>query len=97
MRATHKPVDLTTVEESAIEGEWAYPMVTRGHIEGALVLGPKRSSESYAPDESNGIMQVAHGVAVALDIGNTHHNGALERIRELLETLPDQLAERLKN
>jgi hypothetical protein len=35
---------------------------------GALVLGPKRSGESYAPDESNAIMQLAREVGAALHI-----------------------------
>jgi hypothetical protein len=96
LRATHKPVDLTAVDRTSIEGEWAYPMVARGRMHGALVLGAKRTSESYAPDESDAIMHVAHGVAGALEIGNAQHDGALEGIRELLETLPDRLAERLK-
>jgi hypothetical protein len=96
LRATHKPVDLTAMDSTSIEGDWAYPMVTRGRMQGALVLGPKRSSESYAPDESEAIMQVAHSVAGALDIGTAQTDGALERMRELLETLPDRLAERIK-
>ena len=84
------------MDSTSIEGDWAYPMVTRGRMQGALVLGPKRSSESYAPDESEAIMQVAHGVAGALDMGTAQTDGALERMRELLETLPDRLAERIK-
>jgi len=96
LRATHKPVDLTVVDSTSIEGEWAYPMVARGRMHGALVLGPKRSAESYAPDESESIMQVAHGVAGALEFGGAQSDGAPERLRELLETLPDRLAERLK-
>jgi hypothetical protein len=66
-------------------------------MHGALVLGPKRSSESYAPDEADNIMHVAHGVASALEIGAAHGNGVMERIEELLETLPDRLAERMKS
>lgn len=96
LRATHKPVDLTAVDSTSIEGEWAYPLVARGRLLGALILGPKRCSESYAPDESDAIMRVAHGVASALEIGRLQGDGAMDRIRELLELLPDRLAERLK-
>jgi hypothetical protein len=96
MRATHKPVDLTAVEGTSIKGEWAYPMVSRGRMHGALVLGPKRCSESYAPDESAAIMQVAHGVANALAVASAQNDGVLTRIHELLDALPDRLAERLK-
>lgn len=96
MRATHKPVGLTAVEGTSIKGEWAYPMVSRGRMHGALLLGPKRCSESYAPDESDAIMQVAHGVANALGIASAQNDGVLTRIHELLNTLRDRLAERLK-
>jgi hypothetical protein len=96
LRATHKPIDLSAVDSTTIEGEWAYPLVARGRMLGALVLGPKRCSESYAPDESEAIMRVAHSVASALEIGKVQTDGAMERIRELLEMLPDRLAERLK-
>ncbi|MBV9271283.1 MAG: hypothetical protein JO165_09315 [Candidatus Eremiobacteraeota bacterium] len=96
LRATRKPVDLSAIDATSIDGEWAYPMVTRGRMQGALVLGPKRCSESYAPDESEAIMHVAHGVAGALEVANGQSDGAMERIRELLETLPERLAERLK-
>lgn len=96
LRATHKPVDLTAVDSTKIGGEWAYPLVARGHMRGVLVLGPKRSSESYAPDESDAVTQVAHGVAGALEMDKAQGDGAMERMRELLETLPDRLAERLR-
>jgi hypothetical protein len=61
-----------------------------------MVLGPKRCSESYAPDESEAIMQVAHGVANALGVASAQNDGVLARIHDLLDTLPDRLAERLR-
>lgn len=67
LRAVHARVDLHTIE-TAIDGEWAYPMVARGRLVGALVLGRKRSQESYAPDESAAIAQLAHSLATALDL-----------------------------
>lgn len=67
LRTWHNVVDLHTVD-TAFEGEFAYPMVARGRLVGALVLGPKRSQESYAPDESQAIEELAHGIAGALDI-----------------------------
>ncbi len=41
-------------------------MIARGRLVGALVLGPKRSGESYAPDESHAMMHLAHSVGGAL-------------------------------
>lgn len=96
LRATRKPVDLTAVDGTSIEGEWAYPMVSRGRVHAVMVLGPKRCSESYAPDESEAIMQVAHGVANALGVASAQNDGVLARIHDLLDTLPDRLAERLR-
>ncbi len=50
-----------------LRGEFAYPMVARGRLTGVVVLGPKRSAEPYAPDESDAIAHLAHGAGLALD------------------------------
>ena len=70
LRAEHTRVDLHAMQ-TALDGEWAYPMAARGRLAGALVLGPKTSGESYAPDESSAIAQLAHSVAGALDAFDT--------------------------
>jgi hypothetical protein len=67
MRDRRKALDLQTLS-TELRGEFAYPMVSRGRLVGVLLLGPKRSGESYAPDESHAIMQLAHDVAGALHI-----------------------------
>ena len=67
LRARHERLDLHAVE-TAIQADFAYPMVARGRLVGALALGPKRSGESYAPDESAAIAQLAHAVAGAVDV-----------------------------
>ena len=67
LRAWHRRVDLATIK-SALRGEFAFPMVARGQLRGVLLLGPKRSGESYAPDELSAIDRVAHGVGLALDV-----------------------------
>ncbi|MBV9233226.1 MAG: GAF domain-containing protein [Candidatus Eremiobacteraeota bacterium] len=66
LRAWHRPVDLHATQ-SALRGEFAYPMVARGRLAGVLVIGPKRSAEPYAPDESDAIAHLAHGAGLALD------------------------------
>lgn len=43
-------------------------IVSRGRLIGALLLGPKRSQESYAPDESSAIEDLAHHVGAVLDV-----------------------------
>jgi len=51
-----------------LRGEFAYPITSRGRLIGALLLGPKRSQESYAPDESDAIEDLAHHVGGVLDV-----------------------------
>jgi hypothetical protein len=75
-------------------------MVTRGHLVGVLVLGTKRSGESYAPDESAAIGHVAHGVASAVDVLSLRSSSGrdeevLQGIRVLRRTMTD-LAELVK-
>ncbi len=106
LRATQKVLDLHDVQ-SAIAGEFAYPMLARGRLVGLLVLGPKRSGESYAPDESDAIAQLAHDAGAALDVLGTKagvaHDNALVRLQESSEAilagireLPQRLAEILE-
>jgi hypothetical protein len=66
MRAWHRPVDLHAVT-SALTGEFAFPMVARGRVVGALVLGAKAGGESYAPDEFDAIRALAHAAGNAID------------------------------
>jgi hypothetical protein len=65
LRDRRKALDLQTLP-TELRGEFAYPMMARGRLFGALVLGPKRLGESYAPDESNAIMQLARTLGGAL-------------------------------
>jgi hypothetical protein len=86
LRASHEIVDLHVVQ-SQLVGEFAYPMLCRGRLVGALVLGPKSSGEPYAPDESAAIAHVAHGVGVALDLLGARPNGVEAEIAEALYSL----------
>lgn len=70
LRAWHKPLDLHGVD-TALRGEVAYPMVARGQLMGALVLGAKRSGEAYAPDESAAVGEIARSVASSLEVLET--------------------------
>lgn len=67
LRAHHAVLDLHGVA-TAITGDYAFPMVSRGRVLGVLVLGPKRSHESYAPDELEAVLRLAHAVGSALDV-----------------------------
>lgn len=67
LRTWNRKLDLHRVE-SQFKGEFAYPIISRGRLIGALLLGPKRSQETYAPDESAAIEDLAHHVGGALDV-----------------------------
>ncbi len=95
IRATHEPLELHTVD-SGIAGDIAFPMTARGQLLGIIVLGPRESGESFAPDEVDAIERVAHSVAVALEIAAVHGDGVLQRIEALLHDLPSAIAERLR-
>ena len=85
LRASHETVDLHCVE-TRLPGEVAYPMLARGRLVGALVLGTKANGETYAPDESAAIAQVAQSVGVALDLLGATTGGQIELL-EALTTL----------
>ncbi len=91
LRTFHEPLDLHAAEGTTISGELAYPMASRGRLIGALVLGPKVTGETYAPDESDAIAQLAHAVGVALDalgVGNEKSRDLmLDGIRAVLSGL----------
>jgi hypothetical protein len=94
LRAWHKPVDLHAVRGSAVHGEFAFPMVSRGRLAGVLVCGAKPDGESYAPDESEALLALAHGVGAALDTlalknDETRRSVAdeLAELRGLIETI----------
>ena len=99
LRAWSKPVDLHDVSGSRLQGDLAFPMASRGRLVGALVCGPKRDGEAYAPDETEALAVLAHGVAGALDAldprGEESNAAAIGELTQLIRSLPDTLAERL--
>lgn len=90
LRARNTALDLHTVE-TEVKGEFAYPMVARGRLVGALIVGPKRSHESYAPDESEAISDVARSVGGALDALHYSGNGSRDAFLERLELLTERM------
>ena len=82
LRAWRKPVDLGAFAESVLRGEFAYPMISRGALVGALICGPKHDGEAYAPDESDALLALAHAVGAALDMLSSRSDGAIEALRE---------------
>jgi hypothetical protein len=82
LRAWNKPIDLHLFPDSRLRGEFAFPMISRGDLVGALICGPKRDGEAYAPDESQALLALAHGVGTALDTVASQSDGVIESIRE---------------
>jgi hypothetical protein len=103
LRAWNKPIDLHAFSDSQLRGEFAFPMISRGDLVGALICGAKRDGEAYAPDESAALLALAHGVGTALDTLSSRSNGAIESIRETqalmlqeLQHLPGAIASALR-
>jgi hypothetical protein len=93
LRAWHKPLDLDTVPDSALRGQFAFPMLARGQLIGAILCGTKQDSEVYAPDEFEALQFVADGVGNALSAlsgGSSGSNGTLaSAIAELRAAIAD--------
>jgi hypothetical protein len=82
LRAWHKAVDLHSIPDSQLRGEYAFPMVSRGELVGALVCGAKHDNEVYAPDESDALLTLAHGVGTTLGTLSSRGDSAVESARE---------------
>jgi hypothetical protein len=90
MRAWHKAVDLHSIPGTELRGEYAFPMVSRGELVGALVCGSKPDGELYAPDESDALLALAHGVGATLDTLSSRTDNAVESVREKLDVILKQ-------
>lgn len=108
LNAWHKPIDLHDLAGSKLCGELAFPMTSRGRLIGVLVCGPKRDGESYAPDETDALLALAHGVGGALDVLDARAEpssdamlhelcASIRSLSEITRQLPDALADRLAN
>ena len=95
LKTWRKTLDLHTLRTD-LRGEFAYPMIARGRMIGVLVVGPKRSGESYAPDESDAIAQLAHAVGGGLDILTMKAGISLETLSEQLRDLRDTIVAELR-
>jgi GAF domain-containing protein len=82
---------LNTVGESAVQGQFAFPMVSRGSLVGVLVCGAKNDDEVFAPDESDALATLAHRVGVALGALSTANEDGSESIRRTQELILDEL------
>lgn len=96
LRAMPQILDLHGFD-TQLRGDIAFPMTSRGRLLGIIVLGPRRSAEIYAPDETAAIALLAESVAAALDVLQTRdgRSDVLERIVASVESLREELVRRL--
>jgi hypothetical protein len=80
MRARRVIADLHALA-SALPGVLAFPMIVRGELIGTLVCGTKEHAESYDPDETAALRDMASAVGHALDA--LRIRGLEKRLREL--------------
>jgi hypothetical protein len=81
LKTWSKPLNLHSLQDSELRGELAFPMISRGDLVGALVCGPKRDGEAYAPDESDALLALARGVGMALDTLSQQNGDAVASLR----------------
>jgi len=100
LKTWRKPLDPHRCTTS-LQGALAVPMIGRGRLIGLLLVGERAGGEAYATDEVEALSQFAHGVGSALDTLSANGAGAavgatLAKIEQMLEKLPDTLANRLR-
>ncbi len=66
LRSSRAPVKLRETG-TAIHGEYAFPMVVRGTLTGALIVAAKRTGETYDPVERDLLAEIAERAGIALD------------------------------
>jgi hypothetical protein len=94
MRTWHDAVDLHRYD-TAIVGEYAFPMLARGTLLGVLVCGPKKSGEAFAPDELDALNSLAHGVGLALEGLARHRGHDIGSLHEAITSLRADMIARL--
>lgn len=94
LRSGRRALDLHTLS-TQVQGEFAYPMAAHRRLVGALVVGPKVSGESYAPDESDAIMELARSAGMALDGLLLKDERPGTASNETVRALANSIAERL--
>jgi hypothetical protein len=66
LRSGRLPVKLRDTS-TALHGEYAFPMVVRGTLTGALIVAAKRTGETYDPVERDLLAEIAERAGIALD------------------------------
>lgn len=91
LKAWHKPLDPHRYG-GALRGALALPMLARGRLLGAIVLGERIGGEAYAPDEIEALSQFAHGVGSSLDALALHRDDSMATLREAMASMAQAIA-----
>jgi hypothetical protein len=92
LKAWHKPLDPHRYG-GALRGALALPMLARGRLLGAIVLGERIGGEAYAPDEIEALSQFAHGVGSSLEALQLHRDDSIAALREAMASMAQAIAE----
>ena len=92
LRANPHALELHGLETS-LRGDIAFPMTARGQLLGVVVLGARRSGETYAPDETSAISQLATSLGAALDVFATRNGktGVEDHVVASIDALREEL------
>lgn len=81
--------------QTALVGEYAFPMFGRGSLLGVLVCGAKRNGESFAPDEIDALKALTYGVGAALDALARSDGDRIESLLAAFATLRNDVMTKL--
>ncbi len=91
LRANPHALELHGLETS-LHGDIAFPLTARGQLLGVVVLGARRSGETYAPDETSAISQLAASLGAALDVFTRNGKGTIEdRVVASIDEMREEL------
>jgi hypothetical protein len=91
LKTWHRPLDPHHYR-GAMRGALALPMLARGRLLGAIVLGERTGGEAYAPDEIEALSQFAHGIGSALDALELHRDDSVAALREGMASMAQAIA-----
>lgn len=93
MRTWHDAIELHRCQ-TALVGEYAFPMFGRGSLLGVLVCGAKKNGEAFAPDEIDALKALAYGAGAAVDVFDRTHADRIGALLAAFATLRNDVMAR---
>lgn len=91
LKAWHRPLDPHRCG-GAMLGALSLPLLARGRLLGAIVLGERVGGEAYAPDEIEALSQFAHGVGSSLEVLALHRDDSMAVLREAMASMAQAIS-----